>query len=129
LELTKKSLFLKKSSTAGCQFDLNGMSPGTPPGASDTPNKKKPITLVKTNHLTLVKKQGDSSKDDSPKMAVEDHDKNLLTGRREPEEYQCFPGRNATPEKGGSNLNSSEVLPKDVSGTSIRGKIPGTSPG
>jgi hypothetical protein len=104
------------------------MSPETPPDAVDTLYKKKPITRVKTKHVTLVQKQGDSSKDDTPNVTLEEYDKNLFTGRAGPEEYQNFPSGNATPEKGGSNLNLSQVLSEHVSGTSNRGRILGSSP-
>jgi hypothetical protein len=128
LKSTKNSHFLKKTSTLDCQFGLIEISPGTPLGAVDTQNKKKPITRVKTKHLTLVQKQGSSSKDDTPNVTLEEYDKNLFTGRAGPEEYQNFPSGNATLEKGGSNLNLSQVLSEHVSGTSNRGKIPNSSP-
>jgi hypothetical protein len=128
LESTKNSHFLKKTSTLDCQFGLIEISPGTPLGAVDTPNKKKPMTRVKTKHLTLVQKQGSSSIDYTPNVTLEEYDKNLFTGRGGPEEYQNFPSGNATPEKGGSNLNLSQVLSEHVSGTSNRVRIPGSSP-
>jgi hypothetical protein len=128
LESTKNSHFLKKTSTIDCQFGLNEIIPGTPLGAVDTLNKKKPVTRVKTKHVTLVQKQGGSYKDYSLKVTLEDSDQNLFTGRKDPEEYQNLLNRNATPEKGSINLNLSQVLSEHVSGTSNRGRIPGSSP-
>jgi hypothetical protein len=128
LESTKNSHYLKKTSTLDCQFGLNAISPGSPLGAVDTPNKKKPMTRLKTKHVTLMQKQGGSFKDYSLKVTLEDSDKNLFTGWEGQEEYKNFLNRNATPEKGSSNLNLSQVLSEHVLGTSYRERIPGSSP-
>jgi hypothetical protein len=127
LESTKNYHFSKKSNTIDCQFGLNEISPETPLGAVDTPNKKKPVTRVKKKHVKLMQKQGCGSIDYILKVTLEDSDKNLFTRPGGPDEYQNLLNRNATPEKGVSKPNLSQILSEHVSGTSNRGKIPGNS--